>query len=449
MSGKVPLPVVIACALVILLIPVLLGGALYRFSEFLVRPPRPTLSRGPFGEPLRRDGRPLAVLGVALDDVRSSSSGPKAGALVTEVLLGSARQAGLRAGDIIVAADGESIARASDLHRVVEGRRPGDLLELAIRRPESPLGGSSGGAGAPSTAPYEARDLQARLSSIPLDPADLGLVSRDVEFPGGGGLKARGWFIQAPARPEGPEGTVVMMHGNASNRRAELPLAGPLHAAGFALLLFDFTGRGDSDGNICTYGWREREDARQALRLAASLVPDRPIAFHGRSLGGTVALLAAADPRGARVDVVVADSPFDSLAEEISGQRAEMHLPAWPFEPLFWEVVRWRGGFDPRDIDVCREAPRVSVPVLLLHGTLDNVVPPEHSERIAKALGGPHETEMLAGAGHNDERPSEVVDHIVSFLLREMRRAGANCHSAVTRGSRQSFPPWGSIGGAS
>src|SRR5438876_11056024 len=102
MSGKVPLPVVIACALVILLIPVLLGGALYRFSEFLLRQPRPTLSRGPFGEPLRRAGRPLAGLRVALADVRSSSSGAKTGPVVFEVLVGSVRLPRLPHGDIIV-----------------------------------------------------------------------------------------------------------------------------------------------------------------------------------------------------------------------------------------------------------------------------------------------------------------------------------------------------------
>ena len=198
-------------------------------------------------------------------------------------------------------------------------------------------------------------------------------------------------------------------------------MAPVLHDAGFALLMFDFTGRGDSDGELCTYGVREAEDARQAARFVAAQRPGEPVAFVGRSLGASVALLAAADPQGAPVDAVVADSPYASLSELVSASRSDMHIPAWPFEPLFYAMVRWRAGFDPRDIDIEGAARRVTVPVLLLHGADDHDIPPAHSHRIEAALAGRREFVEIPQAGHNTPRSADVIERIRSFLVKELR----------------------------
>jgi alpha-beta hydrolase superfamily lysophospholipase len=391
---------VIAGSTLIVAVPLIGVAALFHFSEQLLHPPRPTLTHDREGEPLIRDGKPPAVIGVVIDDGDRNDRGEPSGVRITATTLTPAREAGIEAGDLIASAGGEEILEPEDLRAVLRDRSPGETLPIEVHR----AGGGT-------------LRMEVALSPLPLMPGDLALEHDDVEFTGGDGLTARGWFVPTTGAPLG---SVVLLHGNASSRRSGLLAARELHAAGLAVLLFDFTGRGDSDGRTCTYGWRERADALGAARLASALVPDLPVALYGRSLGASTALLAASETRGVNVDAVIADSPFASLAELIAARRSDMGVPAWPFEGALFAILRWRGGFDPRDLDITRAASRVTVPVLFLHGTEDSVVPPEHSERLANRLAGPWEIELLEGLGHNGERPPEVTDRVVSFLVKTM-----------------------------
>ncbi|HEX2112161.1 MAG TPA: trypsin-like peptidase domain-containing protein [Gaiellaceae bacterium] len=71
-----------------------------------------------------------AYLGVSLTETDGT-----AGAEVAEVRAGSpAAEAGLRAGDVIEEADGQAVASAEDLQRLIESKKPGDELELTVVR---------------------------------------------------------------------------------------------------------------------------------------------------------------------------------------------------------------------------------------------------------------------------------------------------------------------------
>ena len=59
---------------------------------------------------------------------------PKAGVLITEVRAGEAgERAGLKAGDCIVSINGEAVASAADLNRLVNQKSPGELELVTVR----------------------------------------------------------------------------------------------------------------------------------------------------------------------------------------------------------------------------------------------------------------------------------------------------------------------------
>jgi dipeptidyl aminopeptidase/acylaminoacyl peptidase len=68
-----------------------------------------------------------------------------------------------------------------------------------------------------------------------------------------------------------------------------------------------------------------------------------------------------------------------------------------------------------------KAAPRIRVPVLLIHGAEDDETPPDHSRRIHDALGGPKELLLVEGAGHGDALRPQAWQRIEAFLERVSR----------------------------
>src|SRR4029077_9822346 len=115
-----------------------------------------------------------------------------------------------------------------------------------------------------------------------------------------------GWWLPHPQ----PRGVVVVCHGYLVNRCEVLGVAGTLQRAGFSCLLFDFRALGVSQGNLCTIGACEVEDALGAVDFVAP--HDLPIAIFGSSMGAAIAIMTAA--RDDRIGAVIADSPYATLA---------------------------------------------------------------------------------------------------------------------------------------
>src|SRR5688572_30634875 len=125
-----------------------------------------------------------------------------------------------------------------------------------------------------------------------VDPrASFGLDFEAIEIPTSEGLVLRGWWV--PAR--GARGAVVAVHGHGGDRRELAGLLPGLHAAGYALLLFDLRGQGLSDGGspglAFARGWRDVVRVTEFLKRERDM--DR-VAVVGHSLGASSAVIAAA-----------------------------------------------------------------------------------------------------------------------------------------------------------
>jgi uncharacterized protein len=205
------------------------------------------------------------------------------------------------------------------------------------------------------------------------------------------GLRLEGWLFRArvPRR-----GLIVYLHGIGDNRQSGIGIAERFVARGYDIFAFDGRGQGRSQGRFCTYGYYERHDISRALD---ALHAGRAILF-GSSLGAAVALQTAAiDPR---VVAVVAQAPFSDLPS-IVRFRAPWYLPERYVKAALARAGEL-GGFPPEEASPLASAPRIRVPVLLIHGTADRHNPPGHSQQIYAALAGPKRLILVPGAGHGD-----------------------------------------------
>jgi dipeptidyl aminopeptidase/acylaminoacyl peptidase len=147
-------------------------------------------------------------------------------------------------------------------------------------------------------------------------PADLGLPFDTVSIPTERGRRLFAWYIP-PSGPSGPmpfpvaSSHVVVMHGWGANAEDMLPVAEPLHRAGYGVLLVDARNHGRSDRDSFSSMPRFAEDLVHAfdwLKSQPQVAPDR-IALLGHSVGA----IAAALPPGCGTLVILPEVGHDTV----------------------------------------------------------------------------------------------------------------------------------------
>lgn len=219
-------------------------------------------------------------------------------------------------------------------------------------------------------------------------PAQFGLAHEDVWLTAADGSRLHGWWLPAAKQPA--LGSVLHLHGNAANVSNHLPLVAWLPAQGFNLLMLDYRGFGRSEGRPTLHG--VVEDALVALRHLRSRpgVDGERLVVIGHSLGGATALRAlAADRAGVRLAVL--DAPFASyrgIARDAAGGT-----------PLALLLPLARPTLPTADHDPVQAAARLDLPLLIVHGDADEVIPLHHSQQIAAAAPSARLI-VVPGAGH-------------------------------------------------
>lgn len=209
-------------------------------------------------------------------------------------------------------------------------------------------------------------------------PADVGLDFENVVFHTADDVRLHAWFVAG----EGDR-TVLWFHGNAGNISDRVEALRELHEElDASVFLVSLRGYGRSEGRPHEQGtYLDARAALKALLEREEVDPDR-VVFYGQSLGAAIAVdLATEHPPAA----LVLEAAFTSISD-----MARHHYRV----PLGF-LVRTR-------YDTLSKISRVRAPLLLLHGTEDQVVPFEMSERIYAAASEPKRLHPVPGAGHND-----------------------------------------------
>ena len=212
-----------------------------------------------------------------------------------------------------------------------------------------------------------------------LTPEQFGLWHEEVGFDSGDGTRLSGWFL--PARGSAL-GTVIQFHGNGANISNHLYAVRWLPYAGYNVFLFDYRGYGRSAGSPDRAG--AIEDGVAAIRYVRGRkdVDARRLVLLGQSLGGAIGLSALARAGTAGFRAIVIEASFVSYREVVRLILARSWL-TWPFQyPAAYLLFSDRLG--PR-----QDLPALAaLPLLVVHGTADSVVPIQAGRELYDAFPG-------------------------------------------------------------
>jgi len=218
------------------------------------------------------------------------------------------------------------------------------------------------------------------MAEFEVHPSQENLTFEEIDFISTQGTRIYGWYFPIP----GAEKTLVLFHGNAGNISHNLFFVKLFQAlTPVNVYLFDYRGYGKNGGRSCTPGiLRDAEEA--ILQIKEKLKSqDQKLIFFGRSLGGVLAIETAA-----RVpcDGLIVENTFLSFRE--------IAKTFYPFIPLFLLTTD--------RLDAQDRIGKVTCPVLVVHSTLDHLIPFHHGERLFEAAKEPKEFYPVQGAGHDD-----------------------------------------------
>ena len=220
-------------------------------------------------------------------------------------------------------------------------------------------------------------------SYIKSTPEEYSLDYQDV-WVDVGEDKIHGWWI-ASARQNAP--TLLYFHGNGSNNGDLVEVAAIFHSLGVSVLLIDYRGYGKSSPIFPneTRVYQDAEATWQYLTKEREIEREN-IFVYGHSLGGAIAIdLASRHPD---MGGVIVEGTFTSM-RDMAGFIVWLRI-----FPLDWLVTQ--------HFDSISKINTLQTPLLILHGSADDIIPVAMSKELFAAAPEPKQLVIIPQANHND-----------------------------------------------
>ncbi len=215
------------------------------------------------------------------------------------------------------------------------------------------------------------RDLVATPQLIGLDYEDISLVTADE-------VRLHAWFIPAV----NPRGTLLFFHGNAGNISHRLDSIAIFNRLNLDVLIIDYRGYGQSEGNISEEGtYRDAEAAWRYLTEDRNIDADRIIVF-GRSLGASIAAWLSHQHKPAALILESGFSSVPSMAQRL-----------YPFLPV---KLLAKYSYDTQS-----HVSNLDCPLLVVHSQNDEIIPWAEGRAVYETAHGEKHFLEIRG-GHND-----------------------------------------------
>ncbi len=171
--------------------------------------------------------------------------------------------------------------------------------------------------------------------------------------------------------------TILYSHGNAEDIGHLLPMFEEIQSTGFSVFAYDYHGYGTSEGTPSEESAYQDEEAAYNYLVDTLNIPAHQIIVLGRSIGGAMAIDLA---HRRQVGGLIIESSF------VTAYRVLTHISLFPLDKF-------------KNISKIKQ---LHCPVLVIHGTKDEVIPFWHGEKLYEEANKPKLSFWVEGAGHNN-----------------------------------------------
>lgn len=242
-------------------------------------------------------------------------------------------------------------------------------------------------------APIVERLLMYHPTTERVTPQEAGLAGvEEIEIATGDGHTVLAWRAKAAAG----QPTLLYFHGNGGSLVNRAERIRKYRDAGRGVFMMTYRGYGGSTGRPSERA--NVADAKRAYEMLRALgVSAKDIIVYGESIGTGVAVQVAAEKE---VAGVILDAPYTSIVDV-----AAMLYPYLPARLLMrdrYETVKY--------------LPRVKVPLLVVHGEADALIPVEMGRAVYRAANEPKRIATFPDAGHSDHGLFGSYDAIQAWI---------------------------------
>jgi uncharacterized protein len=224
-----------------------------------------------------------------------------------------------------------------------------------------------------------------------LTPDKIGLKYEEVRFKSSDGVMLYGWFLPAQGKARG---TVLYLHGNAENISTHIGNVYWLPAQHYNVFLPDYRGYGGSQGSPSLAGVQDDITSAMGYLLKRTDIDTERIVIFAQSLGGSLAIYNVAhSPYRANIRALISESAFSDY-RTIAREKLASFWLSWPLQwPLSFTIDD--------DYSPLPEVGKISpIPLLIIHGDKDRVVPLSHGQALFAAAKQPKEMWVVPDGGH-------------------------------------------------
>lgn len=219
---------------------------------------------------------------------------------------------------------------------------------------------------------------------------EAGVPVIDQHFKSADGTKLHGWFL--PAKGEA-KGTIIHFHGNAQNLTSHISFVSWLPAEGYNVFTMDYRGYGKSEGRPSLAGvFQDCVAAMEHVQTIEGVDANKLILF-GQSLGGSNAIAVAGEMKWEGVRAVIVDSTFYSYKTVANAIAERQGIPKAVSAPYILTLPNKHNAGDAL-------AGIPPVPLLVIHGDADEVIPYKSGKKIYDAAGQPKDMWTVKNGTH-------------------------------------------------